>query len=38
MQLQNKHTSRPLHVHTTMQTPSKITVDKMYSSQYKSVK
>ncbi len=33
MQLQNKQTSKPLHVHTNMQPPSKITVCKMYSSQ-----
>ncbi len=38
MQLQNKQAYRPLHIHATMQLPSKITVRKMYSSQYQSVK
>jgi hypothetical protein len=37
-QLQNKQASRPLHVHTTMQPPSKHTVRKMYSYQCQSVK
>jgi hypothetical protein len=38
MQLLHKQASRPLNVHTTMQLPSKITVYKMYSSQFQSVK
>ncbi len=38
MQLPNKQASRPLHIHTTIQPPSKITVCKIYSSQYQSVK
>ncbi len=38
MQLQNQQASRPPHVHTTMQPPSKIIVFKMYSFQYQSVK
>jgi hypothetical protein len=38
MQLQNKQASRPPHVHTTMQPPSKTTVCNMYSSQCQFVK
>ncbi len=29
MQIQNKQASRPLHLHNTMQPPSKITVCKI---------
>ncbi len=36
--LQNKQASRPPHVHITLQPLSKITVCKMNSSHYKSVK
>ncbi len=38
MQIQKKQASRPLYVHTTVQPSSNITVCKMYSSQYQSVK
>jgi hypothetical protein len=38
MQIQNKQASTPHHVYSTMQPPSKITVCKMYSSQYQPVK
>jgi hypothetical protein len=37
MQIQNKQAFTPHHVHSIMQPQSKITVCKMYSSQYQPV-